>query len=93
MAYCSNMVNLRLCISRLNHDQNNRIILQRDNIYFQNRYEFQLSLNNTRLRLYEEMCISNVVDDANRVRNCLRDNFRKCLAKYKIPNKMQIHFI
>lgn len=65
MAYCSNMANLRLCISRFNHDQNNRVILQRDNIYFQNRYKFQLFLNNTRLRLYEEICISNVVDDAN----------------------------
>lgn len=65
MAYCSNMVNLRLCISRFNHDQNNRIILQRDNIYFQYRYKFQLSLNNTRLRLYGEIRISNVVDDAN----------------------------
>lgn len=59
------MANLRLCISRFNHDQNNRVILQRDNIYFQNRYKFQLFLNNTRLRLYEEICISNVVDDAN----------------------------
>lgn len=59
------MANLRLCISRFNYDQNNRVILQRDNIYFQNRYKFQLFLNNTRLRLYEEICISNVVDDAN----------------------------